>query len=303
VTDGPERSRSCSASGGRSIGSPHLHSLLPDGLFVPGPAHHLTFSPLPPPTDQEIEQVTRKIASRLGALARRALEGQDAGPADEPQAHLASSMAEAVVPSISPQGLFDSLAEAQPPPGLCANVEGFCLHAARTVAAADRIGLERLCRYGLRAPFSHQRLSLLPDGRVLYRLRRPWPTPAGISELVLDPVKFLRRLCALIPRPYANMVRYHGVFANRSRDRARLPPPPPAASSFDLPPSLAPVETPPLDTYPPPQKPRRSRWARFSMKRDRWTSMPSPAPAAAFHVGDSGVGWRGWRKHKRAKPY
>jgi hypothetical protein len=162
----------------------------------------------------------------------------------------------------SPQGLFDSLAEAQPPPGLCANVEGFCLHAARTVAAADRIGLERLCRYGLRAPFSHQRLSLLPDGRVLYRLRRPWPTPAGISELVLDPVKFLRRLCALIPRPYANMVRYHGVFANRSRDRARLPPPPPVASSFELPPSLAPVEPPSSDPSPP-TKPRRGLWAQL----------------------------------------
>jgi hypothetical protein len=172
-------------------------------------------------------------------------------------------MADAMVPSISPQGLFDAMVEAQLPPRLCATVDGFCLHAARTVAAADRMGLERLCRYGLRAPFSHERLSLLPDGRVLYRLRRPWPTPAGISELVLDPVKFLRRLCALIPRPYANLVRYHGVFANRSRDRARLPHPAPVVSSFDPPPWLAPVEPPSSDPSAPPKKPRRSPWARL----------------------------------------
>jgi hypothetical protein len=163
--------------------NPHLHSLLPDGLFVPGPDERLTFAALPPPTDQQIEQVTRKIAFRLGTLARGTLEGQDSGPADEPQAHLASSMAEAMVPSISPQGLFDSLAEAQPPPGLCANVEGFCLHAARTVAAADRMGLERLCRYGLRAPFSHERLSdSSPTAASSTASGAPGPRPPGSAS-------------------------------------------------------------------------------------------------------------------------
>ena len=32
---------------------------------------------------------------------------------------------------------------------------------------------------------------LLDDGRVRYRLKRPWPRPGGITELVLDPVDFL----------------------------------------------------------------------------------------------------------------
>jgi hypothetical protein len=40
------------------------------------------------------------------------------------------------------------------------------------------------------------------------------------------PVAFLRRLAALLPAPYQNLVRYHGVFANRSRFRKRLPAPP-----------------------------------------------------------------------------
>ena len=36
-----------------------------------------------------------------------------------------------------------------------------------------------LCRYGLRAPFSQERLSRRPDGKVVYKLRRPWPNRTG----------------------------------------------------------------------------------------------------------------------------
>jgi len=43
---------------------------------------------------------------------------------------------------------------------------------------------------------------------------------------VLDPTELLRRLAALVPAPYTNLVRYHGVLAGRSRWRARLPQPP-----------------------------------------------------------------------------
>ena len=253
------------ASGYPAFVEHEFERYLPDGLFVPGEGPRLVFSPLPPPTDQDIAQVTDTIAARLGALARRALEGQETGFPDDEQAVLARSMGEAMVPAVSPQGMFDAMAEAQPPPGLCANIDGFCLHAARTVARGDRSGLEQLCRYGLRAPFSLERLSLLLDGRVRYRLRRPWPTPSGISELVLDPLKFLKRLCALIPYPYANMVRYHGVFANRSRDRARLPAPPSTVSNLDPPASRARLERPPCDPSPPP-KPRRSTWASLLMR-------------------------------------
>lgn len=109
---------------------------------------------------------------------------------------------------------------------LCARVDGFSLHAARTVASHDRQGLERLCRYGLRAPFSLERLSTTSDGRVRLQLLRPWPNPTGRTEILLDPQAFMRRLAALVPAPYQNTVRYHGVFANRSRLRPLLPKPP-----------------------------------------------------------------------------
>ncbi|WP_437479089.1 transposase [Sorangium sp. So ce1014] len=52
-------------------------------------------------------------------------------------------------------------------------------------------GRERLCRYGARPPFSLERLSLLPDGRVAYRLRRPRRN--GATHLVMT-ARLLRRV-------------------------------------------------------------------------------------------------------------
>jgi hypothetical protein len=48
-------------------------------------------------------------------------------------------------------------------------VSGFNVHAGVAVRAGDREGLERLCRYCARPPFSPERLSLLPDGRLAHR--------------------------------------------------------------------------------------------------------------------------------------
>ncbi len=45
---------------------------------------------------------------------------------------------------------------------------------------------------------------------------------------MLEPTELLRRLAALCPSPGTHLVRYHGVFANRSKLRSRLPPPPPS---------------------------------------------------------------------------
>ena len=69
-------------------------------------------------------------------------------------------------------------------------------------------------RYGLRSPFSQERLTRQADGRVVYALRRPWPRRGGVTELVLAPEELRRRLAALTPSPYTPLIRYHGVFAN-----------------------------------------------------------------------------------------
>ena len=60
-------------------------------------------------------------------------------------------------------------------------------------------GLEKLCRYIARPPVPEQRLSLLPDGRYEWRLKRTWK--GGVRALVYEPLDLIARLAALIPLP------------------------------------------------------------------------------------------------------
>jgi len=98
--------------------------------------------------------------------------------------------------------------------------EGFSLHAGVVIADHDRDALERLCRYGARPAFAQERLSWTSDGRIAYRLKRPWPD--GRTELVMPPVAFLRRLCGIIPPPRRHLVTYSGVFGPAAKDRGKL---------------------------------------------------------------------------------
>jgi hypothetical protein len=68
--------------------------------------------------------------------------------------------------------------------------DGFSLHAV-VVPDYDREALERLCRYGARPAFAHERLAR-PRRRISYRLKRPWRD--GRTHLVLNPVAFLAPL-------------------------------------------------------------------------------------------------------------
>ncbi len=52
-------------------------------------------------------------------------------------------------------------------------LDGFSLHAGVRIHGRDCEGLERLCRYAVRPPFSLHRLSRAEDGRLVYRRRRP----------------------------------------------------------------------------------------------------------------------------------
>ncbi|MEO6597711.1 MAG: transposase [Planctomycetota bacterium] len=94
---------------------------------------------------------------------------------------------------------------------LCADVDGFSLHAAVRVAARDRERMEKLCRYAGRPAVAESRLSLSPDGRVLYSLKKRWKD--GTSHVVLTAQVLMERLCALVPRPRKHLVTYHGVLA------------------------------------------------------------------------------------------
>jgi hypothetical protein len=201
----------------------------------------LRFVPLPPPTTAEVEELTVRIADRC-TTRLTAAEEERGDYLDPNLAALVEALFWARNPPAGTRdipclpGMEGVRSEEDGLRGkpLCATVAGFSLHAAQSVPAHDRDALERLCRYGLRAPFSSERLSRRPDGKVVYQLRRPWPNPQGMTHLILDPLDFLRRLSALVSFPYSHQVRYHGVFSNHSKSRRQLPPPPPSPRAQEL---------------------------------------------------------------------
>jgi Putative transposase len=95
---------------------------------------------------------------------------------------------------------------------------GFNLHAAVRVAAGCPAERERLLRYCARAPLSLERLGILADGRITYRMQH------GNKVRVMSPVQFLARLAALIPPPQHPLIRFCGVFAPHHSRRAWVTP-------------------------------------------------------------------------------
>jgi len=155
-----------------------------------------------------------QIARAIHRLVQRhlALEGDDAPP----DLRAAEQAAAVVTPPVAGRA-------AGPRPGRrSAFLEGYSLHADRLIEADDRAGLERLCRYGARAPIASARLARDPTGQVVMTLQRPLRD--GRTALVFAPGEFVRRLATLIPLPRSHLTRYHGVFAPHHALRAAVVP-------------------------------------------------------------------------------
>jgi hypothetical protein len=105
---------------------------------------------------------------------------------------------------------------------MLARLYGFSLHAATVCEAHQRNKLERLCRYITRPPIATRRLTVDDRGRVVYRYKRPFRD--GSTHVVLEPLDFMARLAALVPRPRFNLTRFHGVFAPNFSHRDRIVP-------------------------------------------------------------------------------
>src|SRR5210317_768621 len=91
-----------------------------------------------------------------------------------------------------------------------AKASGFSLHAGVAAQARERQKLERLCRYISRPAVSEKRLSLTPSGNIRYQLKTPYRD--GTTHVIFEPLDFMARLAALVPKPRVNLTRFHGVF-------------------------------------------------------------------------------------------
>jgi hypothetical protein len=224
--------------GGSMNLSPHLHALWLDGVYVLPPGDgQPTFVPAPPPEHAQIEEVAKRIGTRMVRWLRRtkridtraAEERSNEHPEDDPQTALLRAGAA--------QGTFAKLLEARGEDGSAfgghdeefderkskwaANVAGFSVHAGTHVAADNRVGLEKLVRYCARPSVSLERLSRLEDGRFAYRMKHPVGTK---THRLMDGMELMARLASLVAPPRYPLVRFFGAFAPGCRDRARVVP-------------------------------------------------------------------------------
>ena len=73
-----------------------------------------------------------------------------------------------------------------------------------------------------RPAISEKRLSLMNQGKVRYELKTPYRD--GTTHVIFEPVDFIAKLAALVPKPRVNLTRFHGVFAPNSKRRALVTP-------------------------------------------------------------------------------
>ena len=71
-------------------------------------------------------------------------------------------------------------------------------------------------------PITGRLISLTPNGNVRYQLKTPYRD--GTTHVIFEPLDFIARLAALVPKPRVNLTRFHGVFAPNSKQRARVTP-------------------------------------------------------------------------------
>jgi hypothetical protein len=103
-----------------------------------------------------------------------------------------------------------------------AEVGGINVHASAAVDGRDRRRLEQLCRYMARPPLCQERLEQPSDGRIRLSLKKAWKD--GTHAILLAPLDFIARLCAIIPPPRFHMLHYHGVLAGGSVVRQAIVP-------------------------------------------------------------------------------
>jgi hypothetical protein len=180
----------------------HFHMLALDGVYVENAEGLIVFHPSAPPSDKEIEVVTRHIARRIERPMKR---HGFAGPRNSTEADAFQNreplLAELYGASttgriatgrraghkVTKAGDEIDLEIAAVPGPCCANVSGVNLHAGICISSHDRIRLERLCRYVGRPLIALDRLSLLADGRLKYRLKRRWRD--GTTHVIFEPLE------------------------------------------------------------------------------------------------------------------
>ena len=218
----------------------HLHCLVLDGVYRCGADGAPNFVEAGAPTDDPLHVLLQTIIARLmKMLTRRGVLVEEMGQtwlaapdADSEEARTLRPLQAAAVTYriafgpragqkvLTLRGALPREAPARQP--LCADIDGFSLHAAVRVDAHERKRLEQLCRYITRPALSEERIQLDAAGQVQLKLKTPWRD--GTTHVVMSPLEFMQRLAALVPRPRLHLIRFHGVLAPNAKLRALVVP-------------------------------------------------------------------------------
>jgi len=212
--------------------NPHLHMLFLDGAYRFG-GHKARFHRARRVTNDDLARLLDALARRIARLLERRglliadpvdpyLEIEVGSSVNQLQA-ASINYRIAIGPHAGRKALtVYSVPPLEEEPGIppLARLYGFSLHAGTVCEAHQRSKLERLCRYITRPPVATKRLSIDDRGRVVYRYKRPFRD--GSTHVILEPLDFMSRLAALVPRPRLNLTRFHGVFASNFKYRGRV---------------------------------------------------------------------------------
>ena len=192
--------------------NPHFHMLALDGVYAEDKKGCISFHPAPPPSDAEVARVTERIQLLVDRLLKRRglgpqADGDESDPLRQNQPLLADLYGASItgrvatgpragrrIAKVGDAIDLDDIAGSSGP--RCAAIADYSVHADVCIPAHDRMRLERLCRYASRPPVATERLSLLPDGKLLYRLKRRWRD--GTNHMIFEPLDWLKnspRLC------------------------------------------------------------------------------------------------------------
>jgi Putative transposase len=163
-----------------------------DGVYRTNARGEPEFVETPPPSEEQVWEVLQSIIKRvMKQLVRQGILVEDQGETYLADTEDESEEARALRPLhrgscvyriafgpragqkvLTLQGALPK--EASGKQRLCANLQGFGLHAAVRCGAGQRKTLERLCRYITRPALANDRVQINAAGQVELKLKSPW---------------------------------------------------------------------------------------------------------------------------------
>jgi hypothetical protein len=200
----------------------HFHSLFTNGAFVRlAGAAELTFLEIPPPTDDDIADIAWGIAKAVRKVFWRMNCWEDLPDQED---RVISGMLVTRGKRAIPCRFTGVAANAAAPPD---GVGAINVDASRAIGRGDHENLCRVLAYMLSPAIRDKQLTVRSDD-VILELKRPRTDGTTHRRLTFD--QLLSRLAYMVHPRYANMIRFHGVYAPNAKLRENVVPQSPAVA-------------------------------------------------------------------------